>query len=126
MSLSRLGIGAAAIFSVPLSVVACTSRNAVDRTPPNPSNTVTPGAKSSGPTIAAPASATAGTSADVPMDWGTRPTGDGPLYAIADGMCVVAQIHPIDNGAIFTCGNGEYLNCETSFPTASTSTRLDS
>ena len=51
------------------------------------------------------------------MEWGARPNESGPLYAIADGMCVHAQVFPVVGGAIFAYGNGEYINYETSNPT---------
>jgi hypothetical protein len=42
--------------------------------------------------------------AEGPLDWGTRASGAGPLYAIADGMCIHGKVFPLENGAIFAYG----------------------
>lgn len=89
---------------------------------PTPSATTPrPVTSAAGPRPVAPVAPVA----DAPLDWGTRPSGDGPLYAIVDGMCVFAEIYPVTNGAVFAYGNGQYLNYETSFPTSITTAFVD-
>lgn len=110
MSRLRFGLGAA-------SLLACGAPHVATQARPAPSAAIV------APPPAAVASADAGAppavvpTAEVPMEWGTPGTRAGPLYAIADGMCVNAQIFPIEGGAIFAYGNGEYINWETSNPT---------
>lgn len=99
-------------------LVGCGAPPVAHRAPPAPS------ASAAVATPPAPASIDAGAPAvaaapavEVPMAWGTAGTGSGPLYAIADGMCVNAQVFPIEGGAIFVYGNGEYINWQFSNPT---------
>ncbi len=43
---------------------------------------------------------------EAPLAWGTRPPQTGPFYPVVDGMCIHAEVWKIDNGALFTYGNG--------------------
>jgi hypothetical protein len=49
--------------------------------------------------------AAAAPASEQPLEWGTRPPREGPLYPVIDGMCIHGEIWALENGALYTYGN---------------------
>ena len=43
--------------------------------------------------------------ADPPLAWGTRPPRSSDLYPVIDGMCIHAEVWPVDGATLLTYGN---------------------
>lgn len=108
----RRAFGAFVTRLAPLAfTVGATSCHSVGQGPlekatalPGDSGHVGADGASSASVMASGSAAPASPVVEGPLDWGTRPSGSGPLYAIADGMCIHGKVFPLENGAVFAYG----------------------
>jgi len=107
------------LLAVALAASACKTSHLPDAPAPKQAASAGKDAPAASTEPASPA-ASAGASAaleEPPLKWGTRPAKSGALFAVVDGMCIHAEVWPMESGALLTYGNRSGAFSRGSTPT---------
>jgi hypothetical protein len=102
-SILAAGVSLMVPFACASSPLPRANRVAVASTIPPIRETVTAAVTLPEPAVAAPVPSDE--APPPPLSWGTRPPSSGALYTVVDGMCIHAEVWPLEGGVLLTYGN---------------------